>query len=83
MEMKKKPNVIALQNVDDRLWANVHRFLSEHRRIPSKSQLAKVALTTYIALANRYGVDFDWHPNIPGLDKDIWKKYEENEHASG
>lgn len=71
---KKKPNVIALQNVEDDLWSKVDQFLANHKRIPSKSQLAKAALDVYIQLANNYGIDHDWKPKIPGIPDDVYKR---------
>lgn len=83
--IKKRPNVIALQNVEDELWGKVNEFLAAHKRIPSKSQLAKAALETYITLANLYGVDFDWRPKLPGVDPSIWdkRKPQEGNDAAG
>jgi hypothetical protein len=71
---QKKPNVIAIQNVEDDLWQKVETFLSHHKRIPSKSQLAKVALETYLAQANNFGIDGDWHPMIKDVGPDVYRK---------
>lgn len=72
MAHKNRPDVIALQNVEDELWNSVNAFLANHKRIPSKSQLAKAALEVYIALANSYGIDHEWKPKLPGVDPTIY-----------
>ena len=66
--------VIALQNIGEDLNGRVEQFLAQHKRIPSKSQLGIVALETYIALANEYGLDFNWHPNIPNIPPEIFDR---------
>ncbi len=66
--MRQKKKVIAIQNVDPALWDAVIEFLQTHKRIPSISKLAGVALETYITLANKYGIDENWHLKLPFID---------------
>lgn len=65
--VKEKKKVIAIQNVEPELWDSVIDFLQHHRRIPSISKLAGTALETYIALANKYGIDEDWRICLPDM----------------
>lgn len=76
MARKKDAKVISIQNIDSELWAEVEEFLGQNKRMRGKKgPLALAALESYLALAKIYGIDSEWHLNVPMTPEEAHKFY--------
>ncbi len=76
MARKKDAKVISIQNIDPTLWAEVEQFLGQNKRMRGKKgPLALAALESYLALAKVYGIDSEWHLNVPMTPEQAHKFY--------
>lgn len=79
----KKRNISA-QNVSPELWELAHAFLQRHSTMHNRADLARIAIESYIGLAEEFGIDGDWRPKIPGVQAEVYtnayKRLRERKH---
>ncbi len=66
---------ISAQDVDLPLWNLTQEFLKTHPNMRGRGDLVRTAIESYIALANKFGINADWHPMIPNVPVHIYKNY--------
>ena len=75
---------ISAQNVSPELWELAHSFLHKHPTMHNRADLARIAIESYIGLAEEFGIDGDWRPKVPGVQAEIYnnayKRLREGKH---
>jgi hypothetical protein len=75
MARQRKGKTLSAQYVSPELYELAQSFMRENPRFKqNNADLVRISVESYIALAGKFGIDSKWHPQIPGVQTDIYKE---------